>query len=53
MRTSPQAYRERLGNQTQADISHLKSVNKGYGVCGDYNLANVEHGHFYHHSALL
>ncbi|WP_311063260.1 hypothetical protein [Halomonas sp. DWK9] len=42
---------ERLGSQTQADISHLKRVNKGYGVCGDYTLANVEHGYFYYNSA--
>ena len=41
---------ERLGSQTQADLSHLKRVNK-VGVCGDYHLANVEHGHFYYNSA--
>ena len=26
-------------------------TDKGYGVCGDYHLANVEHGHFYYNSA--
>ena len=41
---------EHLGSQTQADISHLKHVNKGYGVCGDYTLSRTEQGHFYYNS---
>jgi len=41
---------QRLGSQTQADISHLKRVNKGYGVCGDYTLSRTEQGHFYYNS---
>ncbi|MGO2393024.1 MAG: hypothetical protein ACTH69_13135, partial [Halomonas sp.] len=42
---------ERLGSQTQADIPHLKRVNKGYGVCGDYALSLAESGRFYYNSA--
>ncbi|MBE0399527.1 hypothetical protein EI168_05305 [Halomonas sp. FME1] len=43
---------ERLGNQIQADIPHLKKrINKDYGVCGDYILSRAEHGRFYYNSA--
>ncbi|AJY51965.1 hypothetical protein [Halomonas sp. KO116] len=42
---------ERLNSQTPAEISHLKQVNKGYGVCGDYALSRAESGHFYYNSA--
>ena len=42
---------ERLDSQAQAEISHFKRVNKGYGVCGDYTLSRAEHGRFYYNSA--
>ncbi|MGP9566386.1 hypothetical protein ACT3RP_02905 [Halomonas sp. AOP5-B2-8] len=42
---------ERLDSQTPAEISNLKRVNKGYGVCGDYALSQAESGHFYYNSA--
>lgn len=45
------AISERVGSQTSAEISHLRQVNKGYGVCGDYALSGVEAGHFYYNSA--
>lgn len=38
-------------SQTPAEISHLIRVNKGYGVCGDYTLADGESGSFYYNSA--
>ncbi|MCK2044847.1 hypothetical protein BTW10_07910 [Chromohalobacter japonicus] len=38
-------------SQTPAEISHLVRVNKGYGVCGDYTLANGGSGPFYYNSA--
>ncbi len=42
---------ERLDNKTPSEISNLKRVNKGYGVCGDYTLSRAESGHFYYNSA--
>lgn len=42
---------EHLNSQAQAEISNLKRVNKGYGVCGDYALSHAESGHFYYNSA--
>ncbi|WGI26170.1 hypothetical protein QEN58_03690 [Halomonas alkaliantarctica] len=42
---------EQLGSQAKAEISNLKRVNKGYGVCGDYALSNAESGHFYYNDA--
>ena len=42
---------ERLDSQAPAEISHLKRVNKGYGVCGDYKLSGAESGRFYYNSA--
>jgi len=42
---------ESLDSQTPAEISNLKRVNKGYGVCGDYALSRAEPGHFYYNSA--
>ncbi|MEL7893667.1 hypothetical protein [Vreelandella neptunia] len=42
---------ESLDSQTPAEISNLKRVNKGYGVCGDYAHSSVELGHFYYNSA--
>ncbi|MFC0269492.1 hypothetical protein [Kushneria aurantia] len=42
---------ERLDSPEPAEISHLRQVNKGYGVCGDYALEGAESGHFYYDSA--
>lgn len=42
---------ERFERQEPAEISHLRQVNKGYGVCGDYKLSNAESGRFYYNSA--
>lgn len=42
---------ERLDSQAPADISHLRQVNKGYGVCGDYALSHAESGRFYYNRA--
>lgn len=41
---------EHLDSQAPAEISHLKRVNKGYGVCGDYKLSAAEPGRFYYNS---
>ncbi|MCP1316162.1 MULTISPECIES: hypothetical protein [unclassified Halomonas] len=46
-----EAISERLGSQATAEIAHLVSVNKGYGVCGDYTLSGFEPGRFYYNSA--
>ena len=42
---------ESLDSQAPTEISNLKRVNKGYGVCGDYELSGAESGHFYYNSA--
>ncbi|MGP9685910.1 MULTISPECIES: hypothetical protein [unclassified Halomonas] len=42
---------ERLDSQAPTEISNLKRVNKGYGVCGDYALLRAESGHFPYNSA--
>ncbi|WP_235041475.1 hypothetical protein [Vreelandella profundi] len=42
---------ESLDSQAPTEISNLKRVNKGYGVCGDYALSGAESGHFYYNSA--
>ncbi|WP_238326064.1 hypothetical protein [Halomonas sp. A3H3] len=42
---------ERLDSQAPAEISHLTQVNKGYGVCGDYELSSAESGRFYYNHA--
>ena len=42
---------ERLDSQAPAEISHLMQFNKGYGVCGDYELSGAESGHFYYNRA--
>ena len=41
---------ERFERQAPAKISHLTQVNKGYGVCGDYELSGAESGRFYYNS---
>lgn len=41
---------ERLNSQAPAEISNLATVNKGYGVCGDYALSGAESGRFYYNS---
>jgi len=41
----------RLDSQGSVEISHLARVNKGYGVCGDYELSSAESGRFYYNSA--
>lgn len=41
---------ERLDSQAPAEISNLATVNKGYGVCGDYALSSAESGRFYYNS---
>lgn len=41
---------ERLDSHKPAEISHLARVNKGYGVCGDYELSSAESGRFYYNS---
>lgn len=41
---------ERLDSQAPVEISHLRQVNKGYGVCGDYALSGAESGRFYYNS---
>ncbi|WNL38294.1 hypothetical protein RN347_13260 [Halomonas sp. PAMB 3264] len=46
-----EAISQRLDRQTPAEISNLMSVNKGYGVCGDYALSGAETGRFYYNSA--
>ncbi|RUR39333.1 hypothetical protein [Vreelandella populi] len=42
---------EHLDSHKPAAISHLTRVNKGYGVCGDYELSSAESGRFYYNSA--
>jgi hypothetical protein len=42
---------ERLDSKAPAEISHLTQVNKGYGVCGDYELSHTESGRFYYNHA--
>ncbi|MCI0510546.1 hypothetical protein C8E00_101262 [Chromohalobacter marismortui] len=42
---------ERRQSQAPAEMSHVIRVDKGYGICGDYTLANGGSGSFYYNSA--